>query len=212
MPEKNKAVTRTVAKLKKKPIAKPVSKAVSKKPVVKAVAKVMVKPVVKKAPTPVLVEKKSPPAVKVKPEIKCPFGQKDLERFKKLLFDLRARLTGQVSALASESLTVADETPAEDRTDDFDREFALNVAGTVQDALFEIDEALRRIMDGRYGICEISGKAIEKERLKALPYARYCVAIQADMEKGRTRYRPFGNAIIQPPEREPNAAESEEQE
>ncbi len=189
MPEKKKAETRTSAKPPKKPAAKVV---------------------VTVEPKPLIKEKK--PAPPVKAEVKSPFGEKDLDRFKRLLLDLRARLTGQVSALASESLTVADDTPSEDRTDDFDREFALNVAGTVQDALFEIDEALRRLVDGRYGICEISGKSIEKERLKALPYARYCVSVQADMEKGRTRYRPFGNALIQPPEREPGAAEAEDQE
>jgi RNA polymerase-binding transcription factor DksA len=160
-----------------------------------------------KAPVP---EKKAPPPPK--PAIKCPYSEKELERFKSMLLDLRARLTGQVTALANESLTVADETPSDDRTDDFDREFALNVAGSQQDALFEIDEALRRIMEGRYGICEISAKPIEKERLKALPYARYCVSVQAEMEKGRTRYRPFGSAIVQPPEREAGAGESEEAE
>ncbi len=188
MPDKKKAVPRKTAETQKKPVAKPAPKA--------AVA------AVKKPAAPVA------PA----PQVKSPFGEKDIERFKALLLDLRARLTGQVTALANESLTVADETPSDDRTDDFDREFALNVAGSVQDALFEIDEALRRIMEGRYGICEISGKPIEKERLKALPYARYCVSVQAEMEKGRTRYRPFGNALIQPPEREPGSAESEEQE
>jgi RNA polymerase-binding transcription factor DksA len=152
------------------------------------------------------------PAKPAKPALKCPFSEKELERFKTLLLDLRARLTGQVASLANESLTVADETPSDDRTDDFDREFALNVAGSVQDALFEIDEALRRIVEGRYGICEISAKPIEKERLKALPYARYCVSVQAEMEKGRTRYRPFGTALVQPPEREGSGSESEESE
>jgi RNA polymerase-binding transcription factor DksA len=188
MPEKKKAVARKPAAPQKKPVAKP-----TPKPSAPA----------KKAP---------PPPPPPKPAAKCPFGEKELERFKKLLLDLRARLTGQVATLANESLTVADETPSDDRTDDFDREFALNVAGSVQDALFEIDEALRRIMEGRYGICEISGKPIEKERLKALPYARYCVSIQAEMEKGRTRYRPFGNALVQPPEREPGASDGEESE
>lgn len=167
----------------------------------------------KKSPSkPALPEKKAAPAPARQPEVKSPFSEKDLERFKSLLLDLRARLTGQVTALANESLTVADETPSDDRTDDFDREFALNVAGSQQDALFEIDEALRRIVEGRYGICEISGKPIEKERLKALPYARYCVSVQAEMEKGRTRYRPFGSPLVQPPEREGNGQESEESE
>lgn len=42
----------------------------------------------------------------------------------------------------------------------------------------EIDEALKRIEDGTYGICNNCGKAIMPERLEALPYAELCIACQ----------------------------------
>ncbi len=208
MPQKKKAVARKPAPPQKKPAVKAKSAAPKHAAPKFAAAKPAAKPALKTVKR----VKPAAPAPQAKPQAKSPYGANELERFKKLLLDLRARLTGQISSLANESLTVADETPSEDRTDDFDREFALNVAGSVQDALFEIDEALRRILEGRYGICEISGKAIEKERLKALPYARFCVAVQQDMERGRTRYRPFGNPIVQAPDHEPGAVEAEEPE
>ena len=211
MPQKKKPGGRKSVPPRKKSAvrAKP---ATPRKTAVKRAAQPVDRPAAKASIKAVKRAKPAAPVPQVKPEPKSPFGAKDLERFQKLLMDLRARLSGQISALASESLTVADETPSEDRTDDFDREFALNVAGSVQDALFEIDEALRRIQEGRYGVCEISAKPIEKERLKALPYARFCVAVQQDMERGRTRYRPFGNPIVQAPDHEPRAVEAEEPE
>ncbi len=187
-----------------RPTTKPASRP-SRTPAAKPKSAPARKPAAKRPAAPAAV---APPAA----QPRSPLNAKELERFKKLLLDLRARLTGQITSLASESLTVADETPSEDRTDDFDREFALNVAGSVQDALFEIDEALRRIDEGRYGLCEISGKPIERERLKALPYARFCVAIQQEMERGRTRFRPFGNPIAPTLDREPGAVEAEEPE
>lgn len=150
---------------------------------------------------------KKAPAAATSPSAKAvprsPLSSREIEQFKKLLLDLRARLTGQAAALTNESLAVPDETPAEDRTDDFDREFALSVAGSVHNALYEIDEALRRIEEGRYGICEISGKPIEKERLKAIPYTRYCLAVQSELERTNPNFRASmsrGQTLIAPGE------------
>ena len=56
---------------------------------------------------------------------------------------------------------------------------------------------MRRIEAGTYGVCEMSGKPIERERLKVLPYARYSVAVQSQMEKGKPRFRPFKRTSIQ---------------
>ena len=64
-----------------------------------------------------------------------------------------------------------------------------------QDVLFEIDEAIRRLENGSYGICEMSGDPINIERLQALPYVRYSITAQSEIEKGRTTYRPFGSTI-----------------
>ena len=60
--------------------------------------------------------------------------------------------------------------------------------------MYEIEEALKRIEEGTYGICELTGKAIPKSRLNAIPWARYTVKAQAQLEKdGGGRNRKIGN-------------------
>lgn len=72
-------------------------------------------------------------------------------------------------------------------SDAYDRDFALSLLSQEQDSLYEIDQALKRIENGTYGVCEMSGKAIPKARLEALPFTRYTVECQAEIEK-RNRY------------------------
>ena len=57
------------------------------------------------------------------------------------------------------------------------------LSGREQDKLNAIDDALQRIEDGTYGVCEECGKKIHKERLKIMPFAKFCVACQSEMEK-----------------------------
>jgi DnaK suppressor protein len=54
-----------------------------------------------------------------------------------------------------------------------------------QDALYEIEEALKRVDAGTYGICEMSGKPIPHARLEAIPFARFTIECQTNMEKRR---------------------------
>ena len=68
-------------------------------------------------------------------------------------------------------------------SDAYDRDFALSLLSQEQDALYEIDEALKRIELGTYGKCEMSGKAIMHARLEAIPFARYTVECQSQLEK-----------------------------
>ena len=68
-------------------------------------------------------------------------------------------------------------------SDAYDRDFALSLLSQEQDALYEIEEALKRIELGTYGVCEISGKQIPTPRLEALPFARYTVECQAEVER-----------------------------
>lgn len=68
-------------------------------------------------------------------------------------------------------------------SDAYDRDFALNLLSQEQDALFEIDEALKRILRGSYGVCEISGKKIPVARLEARPFARFTVECQSEIER-----------------------------
>jgi RNA polymerase-binding transcription factor DksA len=68
-------------------------------------------------------------------------------------------------------------------SDAYDRDFALSLLSQEQDALYEIDQALKRVELGTYGICEMSGKAISKARLEAIPFARFTVECQSQLEK-----------------------------
>jgi RNA polymerase-binding transcription factor DksA len=88
-------------------------------------------------------------------------------------------------------------------SDAYDRDFALSMLSKEQDALYEIDAALRRIDKGTYGICEMSGEKILKARLEAIPFARLTVECQAAWEKenGSQRFRPnseigFSNGMV----------------
>jgi len=68
-------------------------------------------------------------------------------------------------------------------TDNFDRDFALSMVSNEQEVLKEIDEAIKRIFAGTYGICEVTGKPIGRARLAAVPFTRFSVEGQTEFEK-----------------------------
>ena len=68
-------------------------------------------------------------------------------------------------------------------SDAYDRDFALSLLSQEQDALYEIDQALKRIELGTYGVCEMSAKHIPRTRLEAIPFARFTVECQSQLEK-----------------------------
>ena len=72
---------------------------------------------------------------------------------------------------------------ADQATDNFDTEFSLDIASNEQKFLNEIDGALERIENGTFGNCEECEKLIPMKRLKAVPYARYCIKCQEAIEK-----------------------------
>jgi DnaK suppressor protein len=74
-------------------------------------------------------------------------------------------------------------------SDAYDRDFALSLLSQEQDALYEIEEALKRVDAGTYGVCEMSGKAIPHARLEAIPFARFTVECQTQIEKQRKATR-----------------------
>jgi DnaK suppressor protein len=128
-------------------------------------------------------------------------AKKDLEQFKDLLLDLRARLRGDVKHLSDGALDDGGESKspthmAELGTDAYERDFALSLMENDQETLEEISAALKRIDDGSYGLCEAcitegrsaAKAAIPKQRLKAIPHARNCVECQGKLE-GNYSYR-----------------------
>ena len=112
------------------------------------------------------------------------------------LLQLREQLLNQMSGLAKDS---AQEMPgyslhmADSGTDNFDRDFALSLLSSDQDAVYEIEEALKRIEKKTYGVCELTGKPIPKARLEAIPWTRFTVQAQAQLEReGALRQRRLG--------------------
>ena len=118
------------------------------------------------------------------------------QKYYETLLDLRERLIAQMNGLAKES---AEEMSSyslhmeDSGTDNFDRDFALSLLSSDQDAMYEIEEALKRIEKNTYGICELTGKSIPKARLEAIPWTRFTVEAQAQLEReGALRQRRLG--------------------
>ena len=72
-------------------------------------------------------------------------------------------------------------------TANFDREFALSLVANAQGNLLEIEKAIQRIHEGTYGICEITGAPISQERLSAVPFTRYSLEGQQQLERNKSR-------------------------
>ena len=108
-----------------------------------------------------------------------------------MLMSLRERLTGQVFALKDASLHPAEPlVSGEDGTDVYERQFNLLLASSENEAISEIDDSLRRLKNGSFGICETCGARVGLLRLKALPFVRLCIDCQSDLEnehRGRRR-------------------------
>ncbi len=111
-----------------------------------------------------------------------PFDAKFLEAQRELLISERARLTHDVATLDAEADELAlmrepgdaqfDEESGEGDTLAVERERDLALSAQFRGQIEEIDHALAKFDDGTYGICEVSGLAIPKERLRAIPWAR----------------------------------------
>ena len=112
------------------------------------------------------------------------------------LLELRERLMHQMSGLAKESAEEMSSYSlhmADSGTDNFDRDFALSLLSSDQDAIYEIEEALKRIEKNTYGVCELTGKQIPRVRLDAIPWTRFTVEAQSQLEKdGALRQRRLG--------------------
>jgi RNA polymerase-binding transcription factor DksA len=119
------------------------------------------------------------------------------QKFYDSLLELHERLIEQMHGLAKDSAEEMESYSlhmGDSGTDNFDRDFALSLLSSDQDALYEIEEALKRIERGTYGVCELTGKNIPKARLTAIPWTRFTVEAQAQLEReGALRSRRLGS-------------------
>jgi len=198
-------------------------KAPAKKAPVKAVAPAK-KAVVKKAPTKKAVASSSNSRVLAQQFVQKPKVNKNLKltpfltKQHKRLLDLKDMLLDSMSGVARGNLHAGSETSAfgmhqaDAGSDAYDRDFALSMLSKEQGSLYEIDEALKRIEDGSYGVCELCQKPIKHDRLEALPFTRYTVDCQAELEKRQHHHsvRPQINSLFGLTEEEEGESEEEE--
>jgi DnaK suppressor protein len=118
----------------------------------------------------------------------------ELDHFRRRLLVLKKRIGGALSELEEEALRpVGGESagglsdvpvhPADMGTDNFDDELDLTLLENEQQLVVDIDDALARIKAGTYGRCENCHREIPRERLEALPYARYCIECAEKFER-----------------------------
>ncbi|OHB74554.1 MAG: hypothetical protein A2Z25_23825 [Planctomycetes bacterium RBG_16_55_9] len=110
----------------------------------------------------------------------------ELRQFRQLLLEKRREILRNVTEFEDEALKQSRVDASGDLssmpihmadlgTDNYEQEFALGLMDSERKLLREIDEALERIEQNTYGLCEGTGQPISKARLKAQPWARYCV-------------------------------------
>jgi len=115
----------------------------------------------------------------------------EIKKFKMILLAKRTEILSNVTCMEDETLrkpkTDSSNMPihmADAGTDNYEMENTLGLMDSERKLIEQIDDALERIQDGTYGICEGSGEPIPVERLQAIPWARYCVAYASLLEKG----------------------------
>ncbi|MFH0941209.1 MAG: TraR/DksA C4-type zinc finger protein [Candidatus Omnitrophota bacterium] len=114
--------------------------------------------------------------------------------YKKLLLDKREELRGDINQISEDTLKKSQKDASGDisgyafhmadvATDNYDREFSLGLASKERGVLFEINHALQKLQEGKFGSCELCKKPISQARLKAVTYAKLCLKCQQNEEK-----------------------------
>ncbi len=127
-------------------------------------------------------------------------------KYYRLLIDLRKHVKDELSLHTADTLKRSNRDDSGDlsgygqhqadaATDNFDRDFALSLLSAEQDALYEIEQAIKRIKSDNYGRCEVTGEPINKARLAAVPFTRFSVEGQKEFEKNRRRKVDRGGAF-----------------
>ena len=123
-----------------------------------------------------------------------PLTAADIEHFEQMLLEKRSEILSSVNEMEDETLKKSRLDAAGDLSsmpihmadigsDNYEQEFTLGLMDSERKLLKEIDDALQRIEQGIYGICEGTAKQIQKARLEAEPWARYCVEYARTLEQ-----------------------------
>jgi len=143
--------------------------------------------------------------------MKSPLSKAQLKEFEKLLLAKRRDLVGDMNGIEAQALRTNRQDgsgdlsnmpthPADIGTDNYEQEFTLGLLESERSLLKEIDEALTRIKQGTFGVCVGTGKPISIARLRARPWAKYCIEYARMIEKG----------LVRPGEEEPDSFDEDE--
>lgn len=182
-------------KTKKTAVKKAVKKKTTKKTAKKSVAKKKTPKTAKKSVAKKKTTAKKSTRKKVSRKRKSKLTAKELADFRELLVEKLKEIIGDVNHIESGALKTSRQDSAGDLSsmpihmadigsDNYEQEFSLGLMDSERKIVREIHEALKRIQDGTYGICEGTGEPIPKMRLKGIPWARYCVKFAELVEKG----------------------------
>ncbi len=120
--------------------------------------------------------------------------KKEIKKFKEMILKKKADILEQIDHISKDTLKKSQKDASGDisgysyhmadlATDTFDREFSLGLASNERQTLYEIEDALKRIDEGVFGLCESCKKPISKIRLKAIPFTKLCLKCQELKEK-----------------------------
>jgi RNA polymerase-binding protein DksA len=126
--------------------------------------------------------------------VKKKYSKSDLKDFKKIVLKKKEEVVDDLKHISDDTLRKSQKEASGDisgytyhmadvATDNYDREFSLGLASGERKLLYELNDALKRIEEGTFGICDDCKSFITKIRLKAVPSARLCIKRKKKREK-----------------------------
>ena len=124
-------------------------------------------------------------------------GKEQIKQFRQLLITERAKLASEIRSIAQDASKSPREASgdlsaytlhmADMAADTYERELSMNIVSSEQELLYQVDDALKRLDDGSFGLCQQCSQPITMSRLKAVPYASLCISCQRAKEQKSKR-------------------------
>ena len=122
--------------------------------------------------------------------------KKETQKYRQSLLKIKERISDDIKHISEDTLKKSPKEATGDisgytlhmadlATDSYDREFSLGLASNDRDLLAQINDALKKMEEGKFGVCQECGKPISKTRLKAIPFTACCLKCQEVQEKSR---------------------------
>jgi RNA polymerase-binding protein DksA len=125
-------------------------------------------------------------------KVKTGLTRRDLDHYRQLLLAKRAEILGDVDSLQTDrdsktagggNLSNMPLHMADVGTENYEQEFTLHLVESERALLHEINDALMRIKAGTFGVCRERGVPINRARLDAKPWAKYCIEVAREKER-----------------------------